>query len=224
MKIYTRTGDDGTTSLVGGARIEKNDIRIEAYGTVDELMSNVGYLRDLIRMIEHFKKRIDAQMILPQTTEENGSFSFSGSPSAFNIFDKLHTFDVGNTCSDLVVILNKLMICSAILATQNPYDAKIPQITDADVKQLETWTDLLQEGLPTLRHFTLPCGHPLVSYSHVCRTVCRRAERHIVAVSQQDPVPVNVLAYINRLSDYFYALGRYLTLQVGAEELIWESR
>lgn len=180
MKIYTRTGDQGTTSLVGGSRTSKSDPRIEAYGTVDELMAHIGYLHD----------------ILPDTCRTWGD--------------------------DLLQVLDRLMSCAALLATAEEGVAKkMPQIEQADIEWLEKRTDAMLRGLDELRHFTLPCGNPALSYSHVCRTVCRRAERETVRAADRYTISASVMGYINRLSDYLYALGRRLGADLGAEDIRW---
>lgn len=178
MKIYTRTGDAGTTSLVGGTRTSKCDPRIEAYGTIDELMAHVGYLHD---MIDDLRLR-----------------------------------------SELERVLDRLMSCSSLLASEDSMLSKLPQVDGADIVELERSIDALQDGLSPLRHFTLPCGHPQVSYSHVCRTVCRRAERRVVqAVEHYTTIPAVVQGYLNRLSDYLYALGRRLGNDLGVADVKW---
>lgn len=183
MKIYTRTGDAGTTSLVGGMRAPKSDPRIEAYGTVDELMAHAGYLHDLLDATHQEQKQ------------------------------------------QLEWVLDRLMSCASLLASEETMLAKLPQVFPEDVARLELHIDALQEGLPELRHFTLPCGHPLLSYSHICRTVCRRAERSVVRAAERYPtVPEVVRGYLNRLSDYFYALGRRLGHDFGAEDVRWEPK
>lgn len=183
MKIYTRTGDRGATSLVGGTRTPKNAPRIEAYGTVDELMAHTGYLHDLL------DDRHAAQKM------------------------------------QLEWVLDRLMSCASLLASEDTALAKLPQVFPEDIMRLEEAIDTLQEGLPELRHFTLPCGHPLLSYSHICRTVCRRAERRTVSAAERFPsVPDVVRRYLNRLSDYFYALGRRLGYDLGAEDVPWEPK
>ncbi len=183
MKIYTRTGDGGQTSLVGGARAAKCDPRIEAYGTVDELMANIGYLHD---MLDDTGKREALQRIL-----------------------------------------STLMNCAGLLAAQEGMWAGMPPVTADDVMWLEEQTDLLLSGLPQLKHFTLPCGDGRISYCHICRTVCRRAERRVVAMTQtqlQIPLPPEVGPYLNRLSDHLYALGRRIAFDVGVAEVLWEAK
>ncbi|WP_298063417.1 cob(I)yrinic acid a,c-diamide adenosyltransferase [uncultured Rikenella sp.] len=183
MKIYTRTGDKGTTSLVGGTRTPKDDLRIEAYGTVDELMAHTGYLHDML--------------------------------------DDRHDMQKGQ----IKEVLDRLMSCASLLAAEDATAAKLPQVFPEDVERLEEYIDVLQQGLPELRHFTLPCGNPQLSYCHVCRTVCRRAERRVVSAAGRYPaVPDAVRGYLNRLSDYFYALGRRLGYDLGAEDVRWEPK
>lgn len=178
MKLYTKTGDQGTTSLVGGQRVAKNDIRIEAYGTVDELSAHIGYLHD-----------ISTNSHKPQ----------------------------------LISILSDLMVCGALLAAEDQTIAKLPKLTQSQVEQLEKWTDILMQDVPTLRHFTLPTGNLQLSYSHICRTVCRRAERCIIASRDHHPeIPAVTAQYINRLSDYLYAFGRNTTHSQQSREYIWD--
>ncbi|MEG1606721.1 MAG: cob(I)yrinic acid a,c-diamide adenosyltransferase [Mucinivorans sp.] len=178
MKIYTRKGDSGSTSLVGGTRVSKADPRLEAYGTIDELMAHLGYLYDILPL-------------------ESGHRA------------------------ELSEILSRVMDCGALMASEDTTLDKLPQITDENVAQMERWTDVLLDGLPELHYFTLPTGAPVVSYAHVCRTVARRAERRAVSLSQQGNVPPTLLSYLNRLSDYLYALGRRLSQELGATESKW---
>lgn len=181
MKIYTKSGDSGTTSLVGGTRVTKSNPRIEAYGTIDELMAHVGYLRDTLTDDE-----IRAQ---------------------------------------LFEILDRLMTCGALLASEETTLTKLPQIKESDIEYLEQSIDKLLIGAPEIRNFTLPGGDVRVSYTHICRTVCRRAEREIVRMQEaENMTPTVIERYVNRLSDYFYALGRHLTFTLKIQELIWIPR
>ncbi len=165
MKIYTKKGDAGTTSLIGGARVEKDDPRVEAYGTVDELGAFTALLRE-------------------ELTQD----------------------DLRN---DLLRILKALMAAGGSLAG----GAAMPV---AETEWLEGRIDELSEMLPPLTRFTIPGGHRAVALAHVCRTVCRRAERCAVRAKTSDAAAT---AYLNRLSDYFYILGRTLTARLGVEEL-----
>jgi len=185
MKIYTKTGDKGLTSLFGGARVLKSDLRIESYGTIDELNANIGLLRDNL-------------------TKESLK-------------------------NDLLKIQNQLFTIGAMLAT-NP-DKKtlksgkdrlnIPTINSKDVFYLEHQIDKLNANLPEMTHFIIPGGHPIVSSCHISRTICRRAERTIVALKENSFVENAVVEYINRLSDYLFVLARKLTLIYKAEEVLW---
>ncbi len=185
MKIYTKTGDKGSTALFGGTRVPKHHIRINSYGTIDELNSWLGLIRD---------QQIDthSQKILT------------------NIQDKL--FTVG-----------------AILATE-PQKAvlkngkerlNIPKISDADILFLETEMDQMEENLPPMTHFILPGGHTTVSYCHLARTVCRRAERMATLLYENEPFEDSVLVYLNRLSDYLFVLARKLSKDLLATEIKW---
>lgn len=181
MKIYTKKGDAGTTSLVGGERTGKDDPRVEAYGTVDELSAFLAFLRDS----------------MPSET-------------------------MGEYREDIRLILNSLMNAEAVLASGETRQTKVTDTTPGEISFLEGRIDAMASQLPPLTQFTIPGGHPLVSAAHICRTVCRRAERAAVKASRQYDVSGNVLAYLNRLSDYLYQLGRTLSLELNAEEELWE--
>ncbi|WP_396592052.1 cob(I)yrinic acid a,c-diamide adenosyltransferase [Allomuricauda sp. R78024] len=179
MKIYTKTGDKATTALFTGKRVPKHHIRIESYGTVDELNSFLGLLRD--QEIDRNSKEI------------------------------------------LTLVQNKLFTVGAILATEPKKEnrLKIPKINEDDIELLEKEIDEMNKQLPEMTHFILPGGHATVSYCHIARTVCRRAERMISYLHENDPVPDMLLAYINRLSDYLFVLARKLSKDLLAEEVKW---
>lgn len=182
MKVYTRTGDKGTTSLVGGCRVSKDDPRIEAYGTVDELMAQTAYLRD----------SMEGEVDLEEYRE------------------------------DLMRALDHLMRLCSLLACEEDRAGKLPPVKEDHVQFLEERINYMQDTLRPTDKFTLPGGHPLVSLCHICRTVCRRAERRIIAMSRQHLVDEHIIRYINRLSDYFYVLGRKLTDEFNVKEIYWE--
>ncbi len=179
MKIYTKTGDKGTTALFTGRRVPKHHIRIESYGTIDELNSHLGLLRD---------QEMDA-----------------------------HSKEM------LVLIQEKLFTMGSILATEPDKDKrlKIPRITQEDIALLEKEMDQMNENLPEMTHFILPGGHTTVSYCHIARTVCRRAERMISYLHENEPVPETLLSYVNRLSDYLFVLARKLSKDINADEIKW---
>ena len=179
MKIYTKTGDKGTTALFTGKRVPKHHIRIESYGTLDELNSWVGLLRD---------QEIDPHY---QNT--------------------------------LTQIQEKLFTLGAILATEPTKDnrLKIPRVKETDRTFLEQEIDAMNRALPPMTHFILPGGHTTVSYCHVARTICRRAERMISYLHEEEPLPDTVLSYINRLSDYLFVLARKLSNDLKAKEVKW---
>ncbi len=181
MKIYTKTGDKGTTSLLGGTRVIKSHIRIEAYGTIDELNSHIGLLRDQ----EVNKKRLDI----------------------------------------LKGIQDRLFSIGSILASDpRKSKVKIPDLYDADIVLLEKTIDKMNNGLPEMRSFILPGGHQSVSFCHIARCVCRRAERIVINLSQEDIVADIVIKYLNRLSDYLFVLGRKMALELGSEDVEWKAR
>ncbi|MEH6408205.1 MAG: cob(I)yrinic acid a,c-diamide adenosyltransferase [Leeuwenhoekiella sp.] len=185
MKIYTKTGDDGTTSLFGGTRVPKHHIRIDSYGTVDELNSHLGLIRD--QQIDEHSKEV------------------------------------------LAIIQKKLFTVGAVLAT-DPQKAilkngekrlKIDGITEEDLLILENEIDSMNETLPQMTHFILPGGHQTVSFCHIARCVCRRAERLSTALNTLEPFDKNSLKYLNRLSDYLFVLARKLSKDLHAEEVKW---
>jgi cob(I)alamin adenosyltransferase len=178
-KIYTKTGDKGETSLIGGTRLPKYHLRIECYGTLDELNSFVGYLRDQ----------------LPDETYK----------------------------SILLRIQDRLFTAESLLATdpQKPILRKLPQLAEGDISLLESEIDKMSEDLPELKSFILPGGHTSVSLCHICRTVCRRAESNVIRLSAEDEVDEIVIRYLNRLSDYFFALSRRTAFDHGIPDLAW---
>ncbi len=181
MKIYTKTGDKGQTSLLGGARVAKSDLRIEAYGTVDELNSWIGLLRD---------QEVD-----------------------------------DGTRTTLIEVQDRLFTMGSILATQPGKDkVKTPPLEDTDVELLEQEIDRMNETLPEMRSFVLPGGHTTVSYCHLARTVCRRAERRTIELGADGSVPDLVVRYLNRLSDYLFVLSRKITFDLKVVETPWKPR
>lgn len=185
MKIYTKTGDKGLTSLFGGTRVSKHNLRIESYGCIDELNAQIGYLSDLISQ------------------------------------DYIKDY--------LLKIENQLFTLGAMLATdpdkQTLKNGKnrlnIPKITKDDVLNLEHQIDAFNETLPEMTHFILPGGLPVISVCHIARTICRKAERRIVALQEQSFVEEIILEYINRLSDYLFVLARKLAAINNVNEILW---
>ncbi len=186
-RIYTRMGDTGETHLVGGQRIPKNDLRIDCYGTVDELNAFVGIARTSAEELSGSVKQLAP---------------FAGS---------------------LRRVQHELFNLGSILATL-PEDVhpKQPRITKAEIEQLEREIDRTNEELEPLRSFVLPGGTRLDAELHVCRTVCRRAERLLVALAKEQSVPAEAIQYLNRLSDAFFVWSRWVNRALGAPETLWE--
>lgn len=181
MKIYTKTGDKGTTALFGGKRVSKADLRIDTYGTVDELNSYVGLVRD--QPVNQIRKNI------------------------------------------LVEIQDRLFTIGSILATEpGNTKVKIPSLVTEDITLLEKEIDLMDAALPPMKSFVLPGGHQSVSFCHIARTVCRRAERLTIALNEAEPVDELVIQYLNRLSDYLFMLSRKMSAELNAEEMPWKPR
>jgi cob(I)alamin adenosyltransferase len=181
MKIYTKTGDKGTTALFGGKRVSKADLRIETYGTVDELNSWIGVLRD-------------------QEVNRNRQ-------------------------EELVEIQDRLFTIGSILATE-PGNAKVktPSLLPGDVTFLESKIDVMDSELEPMKVFVLPGGHISVSFGHVARTVCRRAERQVIALDLNEKTDPLVIVYLNRLSDYIFVLCRLMAKELNATETPWKPR
>ena len=183
MKIDTKTGDTGTTALYGGTRVLKNDLRIEAYGTVDELNSYLGLIRD---QKEAAKERL------------------------FLIEIQKNLFHIG---AILATPLEKAVL------KNGKHRLDVTKMTSEQL--LEQAMDEMNEYLPEMTHFVLPGGQSIVSYCHIARCICRRAERFIVSLHQEEEVAPTVLKYINRLSDYLFVLARKFAFENEVEEIKW---
>ena len=180
FKIYTKGGDKGETGLLGGRRLPKNHIRIESYGSVDELNSWVGLIRDKTDF-----------------------------PKVEGVLEEIQ---------------NKLFVIGSELASDPSKEWDFAKIQNENVLLLEEEIDRMEKDLQPLTNFLLPGGHPIVSHCHIARCVCRRAERNVVALNQtEDEVSPILLQYLNRLSDYFFVLSRWVGMKLGAEETPWKS-
>ena len=178
MKIYTKKGDKGMTSLFGGMKLSKADIRIEAYGTVDELNSFIGVL--------------------------------------------IAEIDDEKVGKDLLRVQKRLFDLGAILATNPNKPELIQKFDDKEITFLESSIDNMEKELEPLKNFILPSGSRLIAFTHVARTVCRRAERRIVAIQDSSKTYEVLLKYVNRLSDYLFVLSRKLAKDNGINENIWD--
>ena len=181
MKIYTKTGDIGETSLFGGKRVSKAALRIESYGTIDELNAFIGFLHS--RMTSP-----DVPSVLRQ------------------IQDRLFT------------------IGSSLAADPDQAHTILPDVCEEDVQLLESEIDRMDSQLPPLRNFILPGGHSDSAWCHILRTICRRAERRCVELHNEEPIDQMILKYLNRLSDYFFVLSRYISHLEGTPEVKWMGR
>lgn len=176
-KIYTKTGDKGRTSLLGGQKVSKSHVRIAAFGDIDELNSYIGLL------------------------------------AAYTINEPYQGF--------LLSLQHTLFNLGASLATEDCSQISLPQVEEEDVKRLESEIDRFTEELPPLKQFILPGGHREVAFCHLARCVCRRAERNVVVLHEQNPIDPIVLQFLNRLSDYLFVFARIMTKNLGAEEVLW---
>jgi len=181
FRIYTKTGDKGTTSLIGGTKVNKSHLRIEAYGTVDECNSFIGLLGDHL-------------------------------PADFPTLIR--------------DIQDRLFTIGASLACDPEKESKlaIPDLHETDIRLLEEAIDTMDAELPPMKSFILPGGHPAISTAHVARCVCRRAERCVVRLMEEEPVEPLVLQYLNRLSDYLFQLGRFIGHRLNIPEIPWKPR
>ncbi|MGY8945270.1 MAG: cob(I)yrinic acid a,c-diamide adenosyltransferase [Flavobacteriales bacterium] len=184
-KLYTKTGDDGTTGLFSGKRVSKHHVRIKAYGTVDELNAWIGLIRN------------------DEIAAETNSF--------------------------LIKIQNELMVIASQLADDtsgktSKLSGKIVPITFENVTEIESEIDKINNELPELKNFIIPGGHVLISYTHLARCTCRRAERFITELKGEEEVSSVIIAYINRLSDYLFILARKLSKDFDVEEIKWIAK
>jgi cob(I)alamin adenosyltransferase len=182
MKIYTRTGDEGKTSVIGG-RVQKDDTRVEAYGTIDELNSFVG----------------QAASVLSRETSGNWQ----------------------DLLEHLTIIQHELFDCGSDLsyAVVDPVKMKV---TTEMTERLESWIDLYEAQTPPITRFILPGGSEPAALLHVCRTVCRRAERRVITLAQEQPCPEDVYKYLNRLSDFFFTVARAANSRLDLLDLEYE--
>lgn len=185
LKLYTKTGDDGTTGLLSGKRVSKHHVRIKAYGSVDELNAWIGLIRNY-------------------KMDEN----------------------LNNT---LIIIQQELMTVASQLADDSSFEVSqlmkiLDPIEEKHVKYLEDQIDLINKELPELKNFVIPGGHVAVSYAHLARCTCRRAERFITELNEKEHVPEIIIAYINRLSDFLFMLARKLSKEFEISEIKWTAQ
>jgi cob(I)alamin adenosyltransferase len=202
-KIYTKTGDHGTTSLFGGTKVPKSHLRIEAYGTVDELNSFIGLLSD------HLAPGAPASAATPGTPA-----SQPNTPGPF-----------ASTRETLREIQDRLLTIGSLLATESATKYSLPSLLPDDIKRLENAIDDMDTILPPLKSFVLPGGHVAVSTAHVTRCVCRRAERCCVRLQEEqillDPL---IIPYLNRLSDYLFTVARFAGHELRVQDVRWTPR
>jgi|TARA_B110000008_G_scaffold264674_1_gene289150 cob(I)alamin adenosyltransferase len=180
MKVYTKKGDKGKTQLLGGSMVDKNHIKLECYGTIDELNAFIGNIYD--QEISAFHKEI------------------------------------------LLNIQNQLFNLGSIISFDGKKDKiKLPNVTAENIEMMENAIDKMEEELPMLKNFILPSGHPTASKCHIARTVCRRAERNLVALGQEQEIDGLHIQYLNRLSDYLFVLARAVLKENNAPEIEWQK-
>ncbi|TJY41022.1 cob(I)yrinic acid a,c-diamide adenosyltransferase [Cohnella pontilimi] len=183
MNIYTRTGDEGKTSVIGGGRVSKDDLRVEAYGTVDELNA------------------------------------FVGQAAAWMAAQDVNVW--GDMTEKLVLIQHELFDCGSDLSYADPEPEKL-KVTAEMTARLESWIDGSEQETPPIQRFILPGGSEPAALLHVCRTVCRRAERRVVTLAADRPCPPEVRKYLNRLSDFFFSAARAANTRLGVADVEYE--
>jgi len=181
MKIYTKTGDQGKTSLFGGTKVFKNDARLNAYGTIDELNSYIGLVRD----VTSDNKRRNILLSVQETLFDAASTLASESERALSM---------------------------------------VPKVGQEDIELLEKEIDQMEAALTPLKSFILPGGHIYVSYCHIARTVCRRAERETIHLTQETEVDPKIIMFLNRLSDFLFVLSRKIAAELEVEEVKWKGK
>ena len=187
FKVYTKSGDKGKTSLATGERVPKSDLKIECYGTIDELNALVGLLRDKLPKIDSMQKSNENLLWIQNLL-----------------------FDIGAELASNPDKIDKISL--------NRFDAK-------HIGSLEKEIDIISDKLPELKNFVLPGGHEASSYTHLIRTVCRRAERLLVTHNYEtENINSEILIFINRLSDYFFVLARFIIIETGCKEVTWTKQ
>ena len=180
MKIYTKKGDKGNTQLLGGSMVKKNHIKLECYGTIDELNAFIGNIYD--QKISEFQKEI------------------------------------------LLKIQNQLFNLGSCIAFDGKKESiKLPNVTEQNIEMLEKAIDKMDASLPILKNFILPSGLSTVSKCHIARTICRRAERNLVALGEEEKINPLHLKYLNRLSDYLFVLARFILMENDISATEWEK-
>lgn len=198
MKIYTRTGDSGTTGLLGGPRVGKDDSRIEAYGTVDELNAVLGCVRTAIA---------------------SARVEFANQAG---VVDSLGELD-----QQLVQVQHELFSIGAELAAPDPDSFQLRVIGSEHIARLEQWIDQTESRLPALKQFILPGGAPVAAQIHLARAVCRRGERRVITLADcagvETPLSMDVIVYLNRLSDWLFVISRDVNRLLGRDDQLWEK-
>ena len=193
--IYTKTGDDGTTSLVGGQRVKKYNPRVEAYGTVDELNAHIGMLAEMVK-------------------DRSKDFDL-----AFDVRERFETL-----FGQMKIIQNNLFVIQTLLATEDETTyAKLTQLPTDAAAEMEGWIDSIDTQLPRLKSFVIPGGSTTSAQAHIARTVCRRAERLIVRLADEEKIDDSIKKYVNRTSDYLFVTSRFVLILENKAENFWNA-
>ncbi len=232
--LYTRTGDHGTTSLVGGTRVKKNCLRLDSYGTIDEFSSLLGVIlsnpdcpdevRGQLRIIQNMLFNLGGYLAcesVPIASSGSAASAATGS-SATSVVSETPASSAASV-SPATSVVSETPASSATTGFSEGDRPKVWGLKESDLTQLEGWIDALDEQTPKINAFVLPGGCPLCAQAHVARTVCRRAERLILGLAEKEYVDPLLLSYINRLSDYLFILARYFNFISGVEEITWQK-
>lgn len=222
MKLYTRSGDDGTTGLFGGQRVPKDHPRVEAYGTVDELNAALGLCAS------HITQLLNETDGKPRLTSRESDRSSEESTSARKTRVAPRTDDsfLRTVAAILAQLQSRLFDIGADLATpaESKHEAKVMRMSDEQIAESERWIDEIDAGNQPMKTFVMPGGTELAARLHLARTICRRAERAIVSLQRNEAITPGVLIYVNRVSDLLFAMARRANVEAGVVDVPWIPR
>jgi cob(I)alamin adenosyltransferase len=216
-KLYTRTGDDGTTGLFGGQRVSKDDLRVEAYGTVDETNAALGLCVAALVNEPIGKPHLTSDPATTTPPKAQPARKMGVTPKLSQLTDLLQPI--------LTTLQSRLFDLGADLATPtgSKHEDKVARISEAHVKEAEDWIDQVESGNTPMTQFVLPGGTELAARLHLARTISRRAERAMVTLSHAEPINPQAVIYVNRLSDLLFAMARRANREAGVADVAWQK-
>ena len=218
MKLYTRSGDDGTTGLFGGDRVPKDHPRVEAYGCVDELNACIGLAVVAIAGNASGAPGLTSRQMMPDPAKATSARKTRIAPDATSFPNESRRI--------LTTLQSCLFDIGADLATPHgsAHKAKVQRIADGQIIEIENWIDEVDAGNTPMTHFILPGGTELSARLHLARTICRRAERAVVRLSHAEQINPQALIYLNRASDLLFAMARRANKEAGVKDVEWIAR